>query len=225
MIKLSTLAVPCLAVLGACSSHGAPSRSIAGSTNFDFDRERTDSLPAGWQVGSTLKSGPDATWAVRADSAAHSEPNVLALTSINHRSQDAYNLCWTSGIGFHDGTIELAVKAQDGEIDQGGGVTWRVQGPNDYYLCRYNPLESNFRVYVVRGGVRTQLDTALVGQAGGWHVIRIDHAGDRIECALDGVNLLEASDNSLLAAGGVGVWTKADARTSFDDLRVTPSRP
>jgi hypothetical protein len=98
---------------------------------------------------------------------------------------------------------------------------WRVQDADDYYLCRVNPLESNFRVYVVEKGVRRQLATATAGLSDGWHRIEVEHVGERITCWLDGEKLLEASDATIPAPGGVGLWTKADARTSFDDLVVT----
>lgn len=217
----------CVLVIAACSGPSSPGTRFAAPTamTVGFDQDRSGDLPADWRVGSTTPSGPDSTWSVRADPDAPTKPNVLVMTSVNHGSQDTFNLCWSPKVGFLDGTIELAVKAQDGEIDQGGGVAWRVQGANDYYICRYNPLEANFRVYVVRGGIRTQLATALVTQDGGWHRIRIEHSGDHIVCSLDGSKLLDARDGTLPDIGGVGVWTKADARTAFDDLRVTPGKP
>jgi hypothetical protein len=226
MIKLSLAATLVLTLTAACSSSGTAPHEIAQRTAIGFDKDGVGSVPSGWQVGSTTPAAADATWAVRADADAPSKPNVLALTAVNHSSQDTYNLCWTSKIGFRDGTIEVAVKPGDGEIDQGGGVIWRVQGPNDYYLCRYNPLESNFRVYVVKGGARTQLDTALAGKdTGGWHRIRIEHSGKHIHCTLNGADVLDVEDDALPGVGGVGLWTKADARTAFDDLRITPEGP
>ncbi len=86
-----------------------------------------------------------------------------------------------------------------------------------------NPLEANFRVYAVERGVRRQLATALVdSKVGQWHRVEVTFEGDRITCALDGVVELEATDATIAGAGGVGLWTKADARTSFDDMVVAP---
>lgn len=171
-------------------------------------------LPDGWRAATTNPQGPDATWEVR--------DGVLSLTRTNHDSPSAFNLFWTDSVRFRDGVIECRVRADAGEVDQGGGLVWRAKGPGDYYIARYNPLERNFRLYHVKGGRRTMLADAggvEIG-AGTWFSLRVEHRGARIACFLDGKRLLEAEDATLPDVGGVGFWTKADACTSFDDLVV-----
>jgi hypothetical protein len=156
---------------------------------------------------------------VRADAAAISAPNVLALTRTNHDAEDRFNLFWKDTVSFRDGRISVSVRADEGRVDQGGGLVWRVRDARNYYVCRVNPLESNYRVYVVKDGVRRQLATALCAvETGSWHRLEVEHVGDRITCWTDGRKLLEATDATLTEAGGVGLWTKADALTSFDDF-------
>lgn len=175
----------------------------------------------GWRAGSTGGTGRHATWEQGRDRDPVSEPNVLAITSINHDSESRFNLYWTDRMRFQDGILTVAVRGDDGEIDQGGGPIWRVQDDDNYYVCRFNPLEANYRVYVVKDGVRRQLATALVDVAAGkWHRIEVEHSGDQITCWLDGTKHLEVRDDTIKAAGGVGLWTKADARTSFDDYLI-----
>ena len=88
-----------------------------------------------------------------------------------------------------------------------------------------NPLEANFRLYSVVEGTRRMLADAgnIFIDAGDWFTIRIVHRGNRIEGWLNGAKLLQADDTSITAPGGVGLWTKADALTSFDDLIVRTS--
>lgn len=199
-------------VLAACSSP-APARP-AHAQGFDGDL-------AGWQVASTGGVGPHATWLAHADAKAPSPPNVLSMTAQNHTAEDRFNLYWTAANPVADGRIEVLVRADGGEVDQGGGPMWRVQDANNYYLCRFNPLESNFRVYVVKDRMRRQLATTLVAvRPGDWHKVEATFVGDRITCWLNGQKLLEATDATILGAGGQGLWTKADARTSFDELVV-----
>lgn len=175
-----------------------------------------------WRTDSTGGVGPAATWSVHADDHALSAPNVLALTSANHSSEERFNLHWSETPRLADVKLSVALRADGGSLDQGGGPVWRVQGPNDYYVCRYNPLEANFRVYVVQGGQRRQLGTMLVdGAPEGWHRIRVEHVGAHIRCWLDGHAPLDVTDATITSAGGTGVWTKADARTSFDDWSVS----
>ncbi|MBM3978439.1 MAG: hypothetical protein FJ299_15805 [Planctomycetes bacterium] len=147
---------------------------------------------------------------------------MVALSAPNHASDDRFNLLWNRALEFRDGELSVAVRADGGEVDQGGGPMWRVQDANNYYVCRFNPLEANYRVYVVVGGVRKQLATALIGaRVGQWHRIDVQHVGSLITCALDGRKFLEVSDETIARSGGVGLWTKADAQTSFDDLAIT----
>jgi hypothetical protein len=201
--------------LAACAS--SPLAPMPGAIGFDADAD-----PA-WRAGSTGRAGPHATWQVRADPAALSAPNVVALTGANHGSEDRFNLFWSSSLRMGDGRLAVAVRADGGTIDQGGGPMWRVQDADNYYLCRVNPLESNFRVYAVVNGVRRQLATALIDtKANQWHRIDVTFTGARIACSLDGAVRLEATDDTIARGGGIGLWTKADARTSFDDLVVTP---
>lgn len=191
-----------------------------GANGFDADGEL-----AGWRAASTGGRGPDATWQAQADGAAVSATRVLSLTNSNHASEDRFNLFWSASPRFRDGRLAVAVRADGGAVDQGGGPIWRVQDANNYYVCRFNPLESNYRIYVVTDGVRRQLGTALVeAKMGQWHRVEVEHRGDRITCWLDGQRLLEVTDATIGSDGGVGVWTKADARTSFDDFAVDPAK-
>lgn len=191
-----------------------------------FDGTGAHSPAAGWVSESTGGSGPTATWAEVADDQARSAPRVLALTAVNHGSEDRFNLHWSPAMRFADGRISVWVRANDGEFDQGGGPAWRIQDASNYYVCRINPLEANLRVYVVHGGVRRQLATALVDAAAGrWYRLEIEHVGQDIVCSLDGRAVLHASDATIERAGGVGLWTKADARSAFDDLAVREHLP
>jgi hypothetical protein len=226
------------AALAGCSSGSdvVPPGAITPITygtpvEFDFEGDDTGRPPQGWRVEAT-RSGTGgsgaalAEWAVEGDGSAPSGSQVLAVTAADHGEQDTFNLCWNEDVSFGDGRLRVAVKAVAGDVDQGGGPMWRVAGHDDYLVCRINPLEQNFRVYRVHGGVRTQLDSELIDiEADSWHVIEVVQAGRHITCTLDGEVHLQAEDDLVPAPGGVGLWTKADARTAFDDLRVEAARP
>jgi hypothetical protein len=208
---MSTLAS--ILVLALVSS----SCSSGNSTRAGSAAPAALALPPGWLAASTGPAGPLASWEAR------DEPQlgrVLALARTNHASSATYNLLWSAEPPFADGSLEVELRADAGEIDQGGGLAWRIQDARNYYVCRFNPLESNLRVYVVKDGERHQLASAEVaGAAGRWYGLRIEHAGTRITCALDGRELLAVDDAALSAPGGIGLWTKADARTSFAGLQ------
>ncbi len=197
--------------------------SSAQEQRFNFDQTVAGGLPSGWVVAATNPDGPLAQWQVSADPAALSSPQVLAITRIRNESGDVFNLCWTRDLVFQDGSVEVNVRADNGKEDQGGGLIWRVLDADNYYVARYNPLESNFRLYFVKDGKRKQLASADIGgiKSGEWFRLKIVHQGEWIEAYLNGKQYLQATDRTFLKAGGVGFWSKADAASSFDDLVVT----
>src|SRR5262249_14919080 len=111
-------------------------------------------------------------------------------------------------------------RAVAGVVDRGGGLVWRAKDRNNYYICRYNPLEDNFRVYKVEDSKRTQFASAKVPGDEAWHTVRATMSGVKITCYLDGKKLLEAEDSTFREAGMIGFWSKADAQSYFDELAV-----
>jgi hypothetical protein len=197
--------------------------AMAEERRFGFDAEPAGGLPPGWTVAATNPGGPLAEWRIKADPESPSPPQVLAIARIRDDSGDVFNLCWTNAVKFRDGTIEASVRADSGQEDQGGGLIWRARDANNYYLARYNPLENNFRLYFVKEGRRKQLASADISgvKTGQWFKLKIVHQGEKIEASLDGQKYLEVKDKTFPDEGGIGLWSKADAASSFDDLAVT----
>lgn len=107
-----------------------------------------------------------------------------------------------------------------GEHDQGGGLVWRAKDAKNYDLVRYNPLEDNYRLYKVVGGKRTLLQNADIVHSAGWHTLRAVMEGDHVKCYYDGKEYLDFKDSTFTQAGMIGLWSKADARSHFDDLTM-----
>jgi hypothetical protein len=213
-MRATRLALPTLMLAAAVVAAGE--RGVA----FRFRKDDVGKLPAGWKAERTGK-GEGSVWKLTADDTAPSGADVV-LTQTAESPSSVFNLCVTDAPSRRDVALRVSFKALRGKLDQGGGLVWRYRDADNYYICRMNPLEDNFRVYKVVAGKRTQLDTKedLKVPAGEWHTIGVKHVGDRIECALDGKKLLEATDKTFPDAGRVGLWTKADAQTSFDGLTV-----
>jgi hypothetical protein len=218
----TSLCLTLLLLSSACSPAADSSQAApkAGApTTLGFTELPAGPVGAPWRQESTKAGEPVATWVIQADETAPSAPQVLALERFG--SAKTFNLCWNPELRFKDGTVEVSLRSLSGEVDQGGGPAWRVRGAGDYYVCRINPLEKNFRLYVVVGGERKQLASADMPELPKpWTRIQVEHVGEKIRCKIDGKVLLEATDATLPEEGGVGVWTKADARTAFDDLAV-----
>jgi len=187
----------------------------------DFEGATVGAVPRGWMAAKTGE-GEGSVWKVVEDPTAPKGPKVLAQTA--EGPGQLYNLCVADESNFQDVEISVAFKSVKGEGDQGGGVLWRFSDARNYYIARYNPLESNYRVYKVVDGKRTQLATEgnLKLSANEWHTLSIRMKGNEITCSLDGQKHLEAKDDTFTKAGKVGLWTKADAQTYFDDFQAKP---
>ena len=190
----------------------------------NFEQVAEGQLPADWKVETTNLKGELAVWEVIKDSTAPFGEKVLTMTNPNLAAGDTFNLCWTDTVSFLDGEIEVRFKAVTGEEDQGGGVIWRAQDKDNYYIARFNPEEDNFRIYYVHDSNREKMasiDIVLAPMK--WHTLKIVQHGNRYEGYLNGKKLLEGTDDLFAKAGGVGLWTKADAVTSFDGFSVSPA--
>lgn len=111
--------------------------------------------------------------------------------------------------------------------DQAIGIVWRAKDKDNYYVCRANALEGNVVLYKTVSGKRSSLD--IVGRTGGygvkarveqqqWHTLRVEFSGHTFTVKWNGKELFQVKDATFADAGKVGLWTKADSVTSFDDF-------
>jgi hypothetical protein len=119
--------------------------------------------------------------------------------------------------------LRVAIRAVDGNVEQGGGVVWRFQDADNYYAAGVDPLHGTLSLYRVVAGRCTLLvaKDGLNLHAAQWHMLSVKNFGDRIECSVDGTKQLATSDSAIGKAGEVGFWTQGDAQTYFDALRVS----
>ena len=146
--------------------------------------------------------------------------NGKALAQSAKNPNSVFNVTLISDTSAKDVDLSVRMKAIAGEHDQGGGLVWRAKDAKNYYLARYNPLEDNYRVYHVVNGKRTLLQNVDITHTDGWHTLRVTMSGDQITCYYDGKKYLEVKDSTLPEAGKIGLWSKADAQSQFDDLAL-----
>jgi len=170
-------------------------------------------LPGWLTVAETNGAGRPGVW--RMD-----EDGTIRLTRTSNSGQ-TYNLLLADeqqlgNVGGERIRLGVRLRAEGGEEDQGGGLVWRARGPDDYYVARWNPLEDNLRLYTVVGGKREPLASAAISaDRQAWHSLEVTMQGERIEILFDGTEALQFEDRTFGPGGRVGLWTKADAATSF----------
>lgn len=194
-----------------------------GGRKWSFNDDEIGMVPSGWTPAETNGDDLLATWKVVGESTAPLPPNALLVTETRNTGS-TFNLLIAGNTSYQDVDLSAHLKAVSGEEDRGGGVVWRALDAQNYYMARWNPLENNFRLYAVRDGRRKMLgstDTKADPQA--WHRIYIQMVGDRITARFDDGHFLEVQDATIAKPGRIGLWTKADAETLFDEVTVAPA--
>jgi hypothetical protein len=182
--------------------------------------EQAGALPKGWSSGVT--GSGTAKWEVVNSDSPTSAPFLL-------KQSGEATFCWAAKMDerIKDGSVEVKFKPLSGKEDQAGGLIFRVQDGNNYYVVRGNALENNVVLYKTVGGKRSSLPVKgkMFGYgvdakvpSGKWSTLRVDFAGKLFTVSLNGSKLFEVEDETFKDAGGVGVWTKADSVTVFDDF-------
>ncbi len=197
---------------------GPKAELAARSTrNWSFDEGQLGQLPSDFLsvVGQ---------WQLSNDESGLSGSPVLVQSAGS--AEAVFNLVLAKGTSYRDVDLSVRLRSVAGRIDQGGGLVWRARDAGNYYIARYNPLEDNLRLYTVVDGRRQMIESATVRiDHDAWHTLRIAMRGDQIECFLDGTKYLDRQDGTFSDAGQIGLWTKADAQTHFDDLSVREAAP
>jgi hypothetical protein len=192
----------------------------ADEKTVTFAKADLGKVPSGWKAAKT-GSGEGSVWKVVEDNTAPSKSG-FALAQTAEGPSSLFNVCVVEDSNFKDVELIVEFKANAGKRDQGGGFVWRYTDSNNYYIARMNPLEDNFRVYKVVGGKRSAefQDAEVKVPKGEWHTLKVKMIGDHIEGYVDEKKYLDVKDETYTKAGKVGLWTKADAQTSFDNFKA-----
>ena len=213
--ELVGLAIAVTVFLAGCVSGQADAKYRAQDEStpsqpqqWAFDTDPDGELPA----EAVAFSGD---WAVRPEADAPSQPNALCQTA----TAEFPALSLGEAI-YADVVLSTRFKPISGRTDQAAGLIFRVQDKDNYYIVRANALEGNVNLYKYAGGRRSGLkDGSAKVVAGQWQDLRVEVTGKQFRGFLDGQQVVEASDDTY-QAGKVGLWTKADSVTCFDDVEA-----
>lgn len=185
---------------------------VALADAVSFDNLPVGTAPAGWTA--TRTGTGEAKWTIEKDDTAPSKPNVLKQSG-----QATYPVCIKDDTSLKDGFVEVKFKPVSGREDRAGGLVWRARDSDNYYVARANALEDNVTIYHTVNGRRTEKKRASMKVAPNqWHTLRVEFQGTHVAVICDGKKALDWDDDTFKDAGKVGVWTKADSVTLFDDF-------
>jgi hypothetical protein len=198
--------------------------AVAQTLKIDFTGDAVNQPPQGFDFAHTAGTGRPGRWVVEADG----ENRVLAQTDAD-ATRARFALAVLAGVSAADVDLSVRIRPVSGVVDQAGGLVWRYKNQDNYYLVRANALEDNVVLYKVEDGKRTDLPLKNQGRtygkkvevpAGVWSTLRVVARGAVFEVFFNGTKLYDVEDATFSNAGSVGVWTKADSVTQFDDLTM-----
>src|SRR5437867_6370422 len=180
----------------------------ASVQRFDFEQKGIE----GWKT-------VEGKWTVEEMLGAPSGKKVLVQRAVENQ----FNVIVAPGGPYTDADVSIRFKPISGREDASGGIVFRFSDGR-YYVVRANALEDNFRLYYYDRG-RHQLATATVQPPalGQWHTLRVVAVGDHIQAYLNGQLLFNHRD-SRFRSGQIGLWTKSDSVTAFDDLEIKSNK-
>ncbi len=193
-------------------------------TIFNFENCATARIPENWSQTFTGRKGENPNWKVVDDKG----NKVLAQLSKDNPNYH-FNVIVFDEFELKDVQLTVKLKGVDGSMDQGGGFVWRYTDADNYYVVRANPLEDNVVLYKVKDGKRTDLPVVGKGRTygvdveplgSGWNNLKLKVKGDLFTVFLNGKQIFEVKDTTFTGAGKIGLWTKADAVSYFDDFQV-----
>jgi hypothetical protein len=202
---------------------------VASAETMTFDNAKIGTLPSGW-ISAMTHTGGQPRWEVVKENGKSDKGQVLAQLS-QDKTSGRFPLAIYDKARLQNGELSVRCKSVSGEVDQACGIVWRYRDANNYYITRANALENNVVLYKVQDGERRAL--APKGQpsraygvkhpvpSGQWNELRVKFDGNLMTVFFNGQQLFEVEDGSFTEAGNVGVWTKADSVTYFDDFRFS----
>lgn len=186
---------------------------------WTFDDDQPETLPSAFQMGALFDGRPAGQWKVIETNRAKSPPRVLGQV-MGKGAEHAYKMVLINGIEASDLELNVSLLPIDGKADMGGGLIWRATDDRNYYLTRANPLEQNIRIYRVVKGVRQMLKNFdQIIDVRHWHTLRVVMNGCQVQVFFDEKPVFDLCDRTF-STGRVGLWTKSDAVTYFDDLTL-----
>jgi hypothetical protein len=184
-------------------------------TAIDFSKYEISTLPEGFSTAVT-DGGQPGNWEI-VDA---NGTKVLAQTSTDE-TNGRFPLCVYEKVSVKDVEVSVDFMAVSGKIDQAAGLVARYKDKNNYYITRANAIEDNVRFYKVEGGQRKQIASANLKVTGGtWHNLKLEIEGTRQKVFCDGKLVIDANDATFQDVGRVGLWTKADSVTYFNNLTI-----
>jgi len=186
---------------------------------WTFDGDFPDALPQEFVVGTLFDGRPARDWKVLRTDQAKSRSQVLGQVE-GKGAEHAYKVVLVNGTDGSDAELVVSFLPVDGKADMGGGLIWRASDDRNYYLTRANPLEQNIRIYRVVKGIRHLLQNFdQIISVKRWHTLRVITSGCQVRVLYDERQVFDLCDNTF-TRGRIGLWTKSDAVTYFDDLKV-----
>lgn len=220
--------VGCALGLAACGGSAVPTRFVESSPRDVPKGEAyrwTFDDPAGTPGTGARSYRPERVfesvlgrWGVESDAGAASGSRVYRQSGRFLRGEAARVI--VADLGFGDQTVRVKCRPETGE--NVCGLMFHVRSQANYLLARADGEESTIRLSHVRNGVEYEIARVSAEITPWvWHALAVRTRGDEVRVDWDGARVLETTHEGASHEGRIGLWTRGDSVTSFDDLEVS----
>jgi Domain of Unknown Function (DUF1080) len=199
-----------------------------GVESVDFDKLAPGSAPSDWSYATTHRGQPG-RWVIHNDVGAPSPPNVFAQLSAD-RVPFRYALALYDKGYCKNGDLSAEMKIISGKSTQTGGLVWRYQDPDNYYLLTVSADEDTIAAVKVHDGRPTPIAKLGPGlrafqvshkiEPQEWNVLRVTFQSTHMTVYFDHRKVMDAEDATIEKPGKTGLWTRGDTIAYFDNFRI-----
>ena len=194
----------------------APFASRGLPASFDFDADAPGTTPASLEQVLGGLGEPPRFVAVR-----DGQDSVLRQENVD-RTGIRFPIALVKDVDADDVVARVRFRLVGGAQDRTAGIVLRYQDPSNYLVARANAVEGDLRIFRAVNALRRTLPGAVAQvhiDDDAWHVLEFRIEGPKVTAILDG-SITASGYDTFFAHGRVGLWTKSDSRTEFDDFRL-----
>jgi hypothetical protein len=216
-------------VIALTALAGTAAAQSSRSVTFDF--LKPGAVPNAFACDVAGPGGPG-RWVVTQAPAEGGIRRVLAQTSqVGDRSRMPH--CLLKNYRGAEVDVVVLIRPVSGEQAQAGGLVWRAQDKQNFYVLLIDAKTDQMAVYRVLAGRPAPLPIAGEDRKYGvrvklerdrWYQLRVRATNGRFEIFLDNTKRFEIEDGTFRGPGAVGIATLADSVIQFDAFNVARSR-
>jgi len=190
------------------------------TVKIDLANDGVGRPPADFEFART-GDGDLGRWTVVTDATAVDGLAIEHVSTDQH--EDRYPLAIYKPLAPENLVIWARFKIISGTM-LSAGLALSVRSPETYYAVSASALEQRVDLLLVANGKVKHIEGAsdVSIEKDRWHMLKVTLDDDHFVVALDGRVLFTTYDRGRMKGGRIGLWTREDNVTRFDQIEIRP---